>query len=185
MMIKKVLFVIPLLVGVASLYGSYKFSNILNFFKRENLTDQQVTQYVVDRRVKRQQALQIPQANRQLFSAIKEGRVDKIMNAFKEGAAIEGLNISGRTPLIEAILLAPDDLSFPIVKYLIVTKKANILAKDSEGNTPLIHAVIKNYPEIVAFLIDKGAQVGSKNIHGKSALDYASSVEIKDILSKK
>ena len=47
--------------------------------------------------------------------------------------------------------------------------------QDKEGKTPLIHVVQGENanPELVSFLLDKGADVNIKDNDGKRAVDYA------------
>jgi ankyrin repeat protein len=57
---------------------------------------------------------------------------------------------------------------------MIMSKSANINAKDYDGNTALIRASEKGYIKVVRELLKKGADVRSKNYHGSSALMRAS-----------
>jgi len=55
---------------------------------------------------------------------------------------------------------------------------------DSVGNTPLINAVKKDFDDTVKILIEAGADPTIKNIHNKTAYDYASS-EIIELLPER
>jgi ankyrin repeat protein len=60
-----------------------------------------------------------------------------------------------------------------IAKYLIEELYYNIDTKDYKGQTALITAVIKNYQDILEYLLSKGADKTIKDNDGKTALDYA------------
>ena len=69
----------------------------------------------------------------------------------------------------------------PIVEYLI-SKGANIEAKDYLDNTPLHCASCEQDYEIVEFLVSKGANKNAKNKYGMTPYYYAQNPEIRNIL---
>ena len=85
-----------------------------------------------------------------------------------------------RTPLHCACWLG----KLPIVEYLI-SKDANIEAKDNLGNTPLHYASEHIHTDIVKYLVSKGANKNSKNKNGKTPYDLTWKSEIKTILKQK
>ena len=82
------------------------------------------------------------------------------------------LNTKGyfeRTPLHKAC----ENGYLPIVDYLI-SKGANIEAKDKEGKTPLHYACSNNHSLIVGYLISKGANIEAMDENGRTPLHHAS-----------
>jgi ankyrin repeat protein len=73
---------------------------------------------------------------------------------------INSSNSMGKTAIIEAVEKSKGSVP------LLIEKGANVNAKDSSGNTPLILAVAKKDIEIIKLLIEKGANVNSKNNYG-------------------
>ena len=61
---------------------------------------------------------------------------------------------------------------FNIVKTL-VTLGVNINQRNCHGKTALMYSVKNSYPDIVKFLIDKGADSTILDYRGKTAFDYA------------
>ncbi|CAH1639291.1 unnamed protein product [Spodoptera littoralis] len=70
---------------------------------------------------------------------------------------------------------AQDEKIKKIEKYLERGADINAIEANYKNNTPLHLAVIKEEPELVEFLLQKGAQYKKKNYDGKSALDLAHS----------
>ena len=66
--------------------------------------------------------------------------------------------------------------SFPVIQYLIEQRGFDINAVNADGDTPLIYFVrfaSKRSPDTLQYLIENGANLGSRNNEGKSAYDYA------------
>ena len=71
---------------------------------------------------------------------------------------------------------------------LLLEKGANIEAKDSYGNTPLVWASWSGYIEVVKLLIEKGADIEVKNNYGFTPLIWASQngrIEVVKLLVEK
>ena len=69
-----------------------------------------------------------------------------------------------------------------VIKALL-EKGANIEVKDSSGYTPLLYALQQNVDvNIVRLLLDFGADTTAKSRFGKTAVDYANDVRIRDLL---
>ena len=59
------------------------------------------------------------------------------------------------------------------ITELLITKGANINAKNKWGGTPMHFAARKGKSEIIELLIDKGADINTKNYNGETPLDPA------------
>ena len=64
---------------------------------------------------------------------------------------------------------------FKDIADFLISKGADIDAKDVRGSTPLIRASMKGYKDTVELLISKGADVNVKDVQGYTALYWASS----------
>ena len=69
------------------------------------------------------------------------------------------------------------------IAELLITKGADVNAKDSQGWTLLQHAAINGHKEIAQLLIANGADVNAKDHNGETPLDYADD-ETADLLRK-
>ena len=54
--------------------------------------------------------------------------------------------------------------------------------KDERGTTPLMYAILFNQPQIVAYLIKKGADYRAEDSNGLTILDYAEKSKSEEIL---
>lgn len=93
-----------------------------------------------------------------LMKACSKGDLAAVKKILAEGADINAVDSSGRTPLIEASWGGHAD----IVKFLI-EKGADINATDKSGFTALCRAAEEGYAPIVSLLVQKGADV---NVQG-------------------
>lgn len=82
-------------------------------------------------------------------------------------------NKKGETPLMICAKQGLDDL----IRKLIVEYHVNIDERDIEGNTALHYAASYGHLEIIAFLINQGADFSLTNKKGWRALDYSFSKE--------
>ncbi|KAJ5593403.1 hypothetical protein N7537_010307 [Penicillium hordei] len=60
-----------------------------------------------------------------------------------------------------------------IVRVLLLQDNIDANNKDSDGRTPLIHAVIENHDSVVRLLLSHGARIGVYDCDGRSALHWA------------
>jgi hypothetical protein len=70
----------------------------------------------------------------------------------------------------------------PAIKQALDKDPGLVSAKDSNGETPIFNAVIDGNRDIVALLIDRGADVNAKNNNGETPLDKTTISPNKDII---
>jgi len=68
------------------------------------------------------------------------------------------------------------------MKFLL-SKNANVNAKDKNDATALMIAAENSKPDAVKLLIEKGADVNAKDKKGRTALNFAVNEDIKKALS--
>ena len=61
----------------------------------------------------------------------------------------------------------------PAIKYLIEELRADVNARDHEGNTALHHAAARGDNEVILYLVSKGADVMAVNRAGETTVDMA------------
>eukprot|EP01103_Thecamoeba_quadrilineata_P001528 TRINITY_DN11384_c0_g1_i1.p1 TRINITY_DN11384_c0_g1~~TRINITY_DN11384_c0_g1_i1.p1 ORF type:complete len:130 (-),score=23.14 TRINITY_DN11384_c0_g1_i1:119-487(-) len=114
------------------------------------------------------------------FWAIKTGDLSQVKESIeKEGFNVNTAATNNKTTPLHA---AADFGQVEIIKYLI-SKGANVDAKDSYGHTPLHLAVYESHTEAVKVLIEKGASTKIVASNGKTPLEVAEKDEIKKLLS--
>ena len=87
---------------------------------------------------------------------------------------------SGRPLRIEILQAAREGNCEQIERFL--NKGANVNATDWDCNTPLHLAILGNHIDCVELIIAKGANINAKNKSDKTPLDWAKSVETKQLL---
>ncbi|KAJ5371707.1 hypothetical protein N7517_003713 [Penicillium concentricum] len=60
-----------------------------------------------------------------------------------------------------------------IVRVLLLRGNMDANKQDSDGRTPLIHAIIENHDSVVRLLLSHGARIGVYDCDGRSALHWA------------
>lgn len=108
--------------------------------------------------------------NQQLIEVISKSNTDMeiIRLLLNEGADPNSTNITGDTPLILAVGGNID------VLRLLLEYSANINAQNYVGFTALMYAVMSDNPNVVALLLENGADRAITTIgSGKTALDFA------------
>ncbi|KAJ5520977.1 hypothetical protein N7463_001430 [Penicillium fimorum] len=60
-----------------------------------------------------------------------------------------------------------------IVRVLLLRGNMDANKQDSDGRTPLIHAIIENHDSVVHLLLSNGARIGVYDCDGRSALHWA------------
>jgi len=99
-----------------------------------------------------------------LMSAVERGYACKVELLLEYGANVNTIHYDFVTPLHYA-----RDAK---IATALITKGANIEAKDSYGNTPLHVAAINNCGSLTA-LLEAGADINSKNIYNATPLQFA------------
>ncbi|MCE5341198.1 MAG: ankyrin repeat domain-containing protein [Planctomycetaceae bacterium] len=79
------------------------------------------------------------------------------------------VGFNGKLPLHLAVMGNHQDTA-----EMLISKGADVNAKDSDGNTPLHLAASNGSPPMCEFLIGKGANLNAKNMKGRTPLDLAS-----------
>jgi len=118
----------------------------------------------------------------QLSEAIDNENLEHVEELLKKGADANKLDRLNQTPLMVAAVCN----SMEIIQ-LLLTHGAKVNEKGHEGNTPLHCAVDISIDgtiqsgggpgdeptDIIIFLIENGADLHAKNIHGKTPVDWA------------
>ena len=91
----------------------------------------------------------------------------KIDYSFSQGSALHGAVYKGNKEIVELLL-----------QY-----KAKVNTPDNNGSTPLIYATLFKHVEIAKLLFKKGADHLAKDSTGQSAKDYATSLQIKELIT--
>lgn len=113
----------------------------------------------------------------ELVWGIKNGDLD-IVKDYVESKSIDlDKEIDGRPPL----LYAADYGQEHVIQYLL-SKGANVNAKDKHGITALLAAIWEGHTYCVKTLLDKGASKDGRAPDGTSYLDSADKEEIKAML---
>ena len=113
-----------------------------------------------------------------LIRASENGNIEVVKLLLDRGANLEAKDDWGRT----ALIWASWDGHIEVVK-LLLDAGANPNAKDDKGRTALMEASRYGYTEIVRLLLGAGADRNIKDGDGKTVYDFATSVEIKRLLS--
>ncbi|KAJ5288906.1 hypothetical protein N7478_001936 [Penicillium angulare] len=69
-----------------------------------------------------------------------------------------------------------------IIRMLLLRKNSDVNKHDSDGRTPLMHAIIENHKSVVGLLLSHGAIIGLSDCDGRSALHWAVLYQRTDIL---
>ena len=114
----------------------------------------------------------------ELISAACVRTVEQLEEILKKGADINAKDITGRTPLMNAV-----PRNTPSVVRFLIEAGSNVNAASETGMTPLMliaGGARKKYPrkddeimDIVKLLLDAGADINAKDSEGRSALMFA------------
>ncbi|MEE2947024.1 MAG: ankyrin repeat domain-containing protein [Verrucomicrobiota bacterium] len=115
-----------------------------------------------------------------IHDAAKDGDVDSVKKFLDQGVDINSqAGKWGNTPLHEAAFLGNVE-----VVRLLISKEANVDAKDYYGCTPLHDAVDYGNLEILELLLGKNTYVNALNEDGQTPLDLASLKNTAKLLRK-
>jgi len=127
----------------------------------------------------------------ELLEAARKGDVDGAQRALSNGADVNFRmqlsgyeQMSGQEPPYDvqftALHYAVEKGSLPITK-LLIEHKADVNARNSFGNTPLLMAINFSHKEIVLYLLAHGADAKAKNKDGTGAVAFAQKRNMKPI----
>lgn len=92
------------------------------------------------------------------------------------------------TTSVAVVKITPSQLNLAISKgdlakvQQLVEIGVDVNKKDERGKTPLMYAILFNQPQIVAYLIKKGADYRAEDSNGLTILDYAEKSKSEEIL---
>ena len=100
-----------------------------------------------------------------LFMAARNGIIEPLETAIKEGADVNGTDDTDWTPLHWSARNGHLEVARALIE-----KGADVNAKEDEGSTPLHYSALNGSLQVARFLIDKGADVNAKNKVGQEEL---------------
>lgn len=113
-----------------------------------------------------------------LHEAAKRGNVAFMKECIENKVSVNGLDKAGNTPLHWAAYGGHADCIVELVR----TPGLLIDVQNRMGDTPLHCAAVKNRPNIVEMLIEKGAKLDLLNNDSKSPYDLAIDAKCKSLL---
>jgi len=113
-----------------------------------------------------------------LFSAAMSGHAEIAGLLIDKGANVNARNSAGTSVLVIAVTMEHEEIARRLIE-----KGADVDAQTG-GNrtTALMMAAHEDLIETAKLLVGKGASTTVKDAHGKSAIDYAKSDEMKNVL---
>lgn len=112
-----------------------------------------------------------------LFSAVREGNIERVWSLISKGADVNIRNEVQCTPLHYAA-----EHGHLIVAELLIAKGADVNAKTLNNVTPLHMAARRGHYNVVDLLVEKGADINAATEKGQTALDYATSAGYADVV---
>lgn len=109
-----------------------------------------------------------------LLHAVIENSCDTAEFLIKNGAEVE---------TILMMIVASEDAYYDTAK-LLIKNGADVNAKDSDGKTPLMYALVENAYDIAELLIKSKADVNARDNSGNTTLSYASNENMINLLKK-
>ncbi len=141
-----------------------------------------------------------------LHVAVRKGRIAITRMLLKHGVNVEIQDANGHTPMYHAVLGARPRIADLLLKsgaqihattwLLDATRQgigkrevirylaqhgANLEAKDSKGDTPLLIAIRQGNHKLAKHLVNYGADVTVSDTQGKTALEIAKTLKLRDI----
>jgi ankyrin repeat protein len=113
-----------------------------------------------------------------LSKAVLSGDINVVKNSMEKGGSVSERDAQfGTSPLHVAAVFGHTE----IVK-LLLRNKADVNAKDKEGETPLLAALVNGHSDIGELLVNKGAKVDIKDKNGWTPLHFAASLGNEDLV---
>lgn len=109
--------------------------------------------------------------------SLKNGEIEDVKRFVEEDGVDVNMNLDGRKPLHYAA-----DFGHGVVVDYLITKGAEINARDKHDITPLLAAIFEGHTEVVRLMLEKGAEKNLKAPCGGSYVDAAEKEEIKAML---
>ncbi|XP_069684698.1 myotrophin [Periplaneta americana] len=113
----------------------------------------------------------------ELVWGIKNGDLDQVKDIVEQKEIDVNEEINGRPPLHYAADYGQGD----VIQYLL-SKGANVNAKDKHGISALLAAIWEGHTDCVKLLLEQGAQKDGRAPDGTSYVDAAEKEEIKQLL---
>ena len=123
--------------------------------------------------------LKIPYNDNRFVEAASKNETEAVALFIKAGLHPNTKNIEGVNTLMTASIAGNNDM----IKFL-VSKNANVNARDKSERTALMMAAENSKLDTVKLLLSLGADAKAKDKKGKTALDFASNAEIKKAVSE-
>jgi ankyrin repeat protein len=109
-----------------------------------------------------------------LIVAIKQGKLDDIVQLYRQGAKLTLTHKQGDTPLALALKNKQEDIALWIIKTIrLQNRDVNFNQRDSDGNSALHLAVKNNYLQVVRLLIDNKVSIDMINVKKQTPLILA------------
>lgn len=106
--------------------------------------------------------------NERLLEAAAAGNTAEVKKLLADGAALNGMDRDGATPLMKAINGGHIELA-----AFLSAQGADVKIKDASGNTPLILACRYGDESLVRRLLGREPELNAKNLNGESPLTVA------------
>lgn len=119
-----------------------------------------------------------PHGSQHIFDAITNNNLASVQHWIQQGADIESSGFAGYTPLMRAAIIKN---ATDIIQFLL-SKGANIHAKNRSGETALSNAATYGNIDAVKLLLDSGANIEAATRSGYTALTLAIQYKKTDIL---
>lgn len=114
--------------------------------------------------------------NNELLSAAKEGKIEAVQRAIKNGADVNAKITEGVLKGYTALMFASHKGRMDIVK-LLIKNNADINVTTESGDSALFMAITEEQAEVAQFLLQKGADPHLRYIHGETPLMVAVNAE--------
>jgi ankyrin repeat protein len=93
-----------------------------------------------------------------LFESVRNGELQSVQAAIRNGCNVAETDMHGRTPLHVAASLGHADIA-----ALLLEQGAAVDAKDRQSQTPLHHAAAGGHAALAELLVEHGADIGAQD----------------------